>query len=183
MGTLLGPDGQPFDPRLALPPDEEAQMQQLAAMIKEPGMAKLSGMMLLIWRLYFLARTEITRIYGRRLTQEQLQAILMAVTERAGQEPFDLKDLKKQVKHVLLPWLRTIDPKNYQFREDSNVAAAQKPNAGRTEKVPGTGEPAGPSPADGVVPTAENGGQAVDPTPGESPGNGNGTDSKTDTGV
>ena len=83
--------------------DDEA-IQALKDLMNRKGMTELCGMVVLNWRVYAIIRQEMERACGIALTPELFSALLQGLSTTSMQ-PFSIVDLKKDLKHRMMPWI------------------------------------------------------------------------------
>ena len=86
---------------------DEAAIQVIAELMEKPGMAELCGMIVINWQLYAVIRQEMQEVCGDKITPEVFSALLQGLNSTAMQ-PFNIQDLKRNVKKKLLRWVSRV---------------------------------------------------------------------------
>jgi len=103
MPELIDENGNPVN-SLQLSPEEEKQLEELEKIMKKPEIQNICGILLLIWRLYAVARADLVHRGNGSIGDFEVQNIMQALNASAMSH-IDLKSLKKEVKRTLLPYV------------------------------------------------------------------------------
>ena len=92
------------------PEESEDTTEKEIAIIEEvmqnPEIESLNSIMLTIWRLFYVARTQMTEKSGGKVTPEIFNYLMTALSEKA-MEPYKISTLRKDLKNQLNNWLKT----------------------------------------------------------------------------
>ena len=100
------PDQELFD-YSDLSPEEEDQLKNLESFMGSEEMTKYSRLVLAAWRLYWLSREKMIEASKGTLTAPTFVLVSKALS-KAACVGFDPGDLKKQVKHEVMPFLKSV---------------------------------------------------------------------------
>jgi hypothetical protein len=127
-GNILGPDGQPINGL-----DEAEYLKKLEAVMKQEHVAELSGMLIRVFQLYQVVRTELMRLSGGMITDPVLLQLVHAMSSRAT-EPFSIAQLKKDLRDSIIPMLSSLNvmqfvPNKYYHKERPKDDSRIQPDA------------------------------------------------------
>lgn len=100
----------------------EKELAALPEIMQQPDVAEASGLMLLVWRMFYCVRLALEKSLKDKLSNESFSYMLSALQVKAS-EQFSIKDVKEDVKKRFVPFLTGL------IRE----LDAEKENAKRAE--------------------------------------------------
>jgi hypothetical protein len=86
---------------------DEAVIELIKGIMDRPGMQKLCAMVIINWQIYAIIRQEMEVACKGDLTPEVFSALLQGLNSTA-MEPFNIRDLRQNVKKKLLPWISDV---------------------------------------------------------------------------
>ena len=115
---------------------DEVVVEKLKELMGFDGMTRLCAMVVINWRIYAVIRQEMESLAKGKMCPEVFSALLQGLNSTAMQ-PFDITDLKQDVKKQLLPWIRGVSDERV-----SKNKGRKHGNAKTTKDDPGSVPPA-----------------------------------------